>query len=258
MTFEMPDIPDFLDRRKGVMPREQLAAPHGAGTAEHKTQPPVIQPGAIKWSFTILNTYKNICPHQAYRRYIKRDIPYSETPAIAKGNAIHKALELRVGSNTRLPDDMASYEQFARVFDGKQAKAELQLGVTTQGQPCGFFDPQVWGRGKLDVVLVNREVAYLADWKSGKVREDPLELEVQAVLLHVKYPQLKKIVGQYVWLAEHRLGQQYDLSDTRATWELIGRTVESMELDRARGVFEKRQGPLCGWCPVKDCENNRT
>lgn len=220
------DIPAFLDRRPLV------------------------------WSFTLLHTYRDICPHQAAQRFIFKTVPFVETEAMRWGNEVHTAMEHRLGGKP-LPLKMQDWEKFAKPFDGKDVKPEQKLGVTMEGQSCDFFAKNVWGRGKLDVPLVQSERAYLADWKTGNSKyENPFELKVQAVLLHARNPQLKEIKGQYIWLKENRPGKLYDLSDTRSTWNEIGTTYRQMATDRQAGHFEKRRGPLCAFCPVFDCEHN--
>lgn len=225
---EALEIPGFLDRRP--------------------TKP-------LVWTFTLLNCYREICPHQAAERFIYRRIPFVETDAMRWGNQVHVALEKRVGRGTPLPREMP-YENIAAAFDGRDARVERRLGITRQGRACDFFGADVWGRGKLDLHLVNGERALLFDYKTGREREDPFELHVQAVLLHAKYPQLKEIKGKYFWLKESKSGKLHDLSDTTATWNEIGRLVRLIERDMAAGSFEKREGPLCNWCECLSCENN--
>lgn len=219
--------------------------------------PPMLDRRPIVWSYTMLNTYRSICAHQAAERFIYKRVPFVETPAMKRGNEVHSAMEYRVGGGKQLPVSMQQYETFAAVFDGKGAKVEQWLGVTREGKSCDTRSSAVFGRGKLDLHIVNGETGYLADHKTGKVREDPFELEVQAVLLHARYPQLRKIVGQYLWLGELRIGQLHDLSSTDRTWEEINRIVQSIEADRKTGIWEKRQGPLCKWCACFDCEFNQ-
>ena len=40
------------------------------------------------------------------------------------------------------------------------------------------------------------------------------------------------------------------------TWREVNRLAAEIERDKQAGVFEKRQGPLCRFCDVYDCENN--
>ncbi len=215
------------------------------------------------WTYTLLNTYRSICAHQAYRRYILKKgerghVPFVSTPAVELGNAVHTALELRLQGNKPLPESMHAYEPFAKAFEGRVVKCEPKLAVTREGKPCDYFGAEVWGRGRADVAVVENGKAYLADWKSGSSKyESPFELEVQALLLKAKYPHLTMIHGQYVWLKENRLGELYDLSDTDTTWQTICHLVSLIENDLERGVFDKEPGPLCAWCDCLDCEYNK-
>jgi hypothetical protein len=221
------------------------------------TLPAPIDRTKITWSYTFLHTYDEVCPHQAWRKFIKRDISFVSTPTTEKGTYVHKAMKRRMDGKP-LPDDLQEFERFAKPFDGKNVESELSLGVTTHCTPIGSFDPLTWGRGTLDVVIRNGATAYLCDWKSGKSKyETPFELEVHAVLLHAKYPDLTKIVGQYVYLGENKISQMYDLSHTAKTWSKIERIMSEVKADLKARHFEKRQGPLCGYCDVKDCQFNR-
>lgn len=212
----------------------------------------------IIWSFTMLNTYRNICAYQTYRRYIAKDIPFVETEAMRKGTEVHKAMELRISGDKPLPEKLHIYEPFAQAFKGRTAKCEMQLGITKEGKATGFFDKDVWGRGKADVVLVQGDKAYILDWKVvGKPRDEPFELEIHGMLLKAKYPELKTIKGQYAFLQQGYLGVLHDISETLPTWNNVCHLMKLIENDRQRGVFEKEPGPLCGWCDCMDCEHNK-
>lgn len=230
-AVEIPDIPASLDRRK---------------------------PKPLVYSYTLLDTFENVCPHQAYRRYVKKDIKYVESGAARWGNQVHTALEYRLGGKP-LPPEMQQWEPLVEPLASRKATAEQKLGITKGANPCGFFDDGVWFRGKIDVTLIEGETAYINDWKTGKSSyESPFELETNALLLHARYPHLKKIVGSYTWLAENRIGQMYDLSDTNAAWHRVCDLVDKFEIASGdSGGWEKRRSGLCGWCDVLDCEHNR-
>jgi len=221
-------IPAFLDRRK------------------------------IVYTYTMLSAYKN-CGHQMFRRYVKKDIPYVETPEMKWGKDVHTAFEHRVGSGKPLPTIMQQWESFAAPFDSRGAVTEQKLGFTHEGRSTGFWDSDCWFRGVVDLTLKNGSTAYINDWKTGGSKfEDPFELEIGALLLKAKYPELKLVRGSYTWLKENRVSQPYDLSRFRDTWDEINRLVELVEEDRKVGYFEKKQSGLCqGWCDVKDCEHWR-
>jgi hypothetical protein len=99
--------------------------------------------------------------------------------------------------------------------------------------------------------------ALLLDWKTGKKREDPTELATNAMLVQAHNPQLTTIKGRYVWLKDGVLGEEHDVSDTASTWAAVNNTVEEIRDCQAENNWPKKQGPLCAWCNVFDCENNR-
>jgi hypothetical protein len=179
---------------------------------------------------------------------------------MAWGIHVHEALEAFLAQGEALPASLAHY---AHLYDfpphGYTVQAELKLGITRSRQPCDFFDPDAYARGVADVVLTTSrrpDMAMLIDHKTGKVREDPAELELHALLLATHYPRLTTIKGWYNWLAANRMGSVHDLSDVDATWARLVRTQTSIEEAHRLGAaaFPPRQGPLCGWCPVTHCE----
>ena len=210
------------------------------------------------YSYTFLQCYDDICPHQAYHRYILKDVPFVKTPEMEWGNQVHSAFEYRVGGGKPLPAAMQQWEPFAAAFDGKNAKTEMQIGLSSKATIVDYFKGQdIKYRCKIDLHIVSDNKAALFDYKTGGSKyEKPLELEIQAMFLKAKYPQLKQIAGHYIWLKENRIGQKYDLSSVRATWDWCEQTVAKIEADLKRGEFEKRRGGLCkGYCPVEDCEH---
>lgn len=212
----------------------------------------------LTFSYSFLNCYDDICPYQAYRTYIVRDIPYVETPERKAGNKAHEALALRVGGKP-LPEHMQEYEPFAAPLDRHPAKAEGKIAITRTGQPTGYFDKNVWFRGAIDVAIIRDTTGFIFDWKLVKNTRwtKRFELDVHALLLHAKHPHLRTIKAQYVFLNQKETSDVFDCSDTRGTWQVINDLVAKIESDLATKSFEKRSGPLCKWCGVFDCDKNQ-
>ena len=210
------------------------------------------------WSYSHLSTADN-CLHQYFHRFVLKDAPFVESSQQKAGKAVHEALAARIIKKRQLSADYDSLEPICAGLeqDGYEVQAELKLGVRLDRSPCGFFDEDVWGRCVADVVQFNGEAATLWDWKNGKVREDPMELKVQACFLKAKYPQLKRIEGRYMWLKPRTLGVRYDLSDTEAYWQTILERIMDLVRCYRLDAWPKNQTPLCGWCEVFSCEHNR-
>jgi len=218
--------------------------------------PPFLDRRKLVYTYTMLSAYKN-CGHAMFRRYIKKDIPYVETPEMKWGNDVHTAFEHRVGSGKPLPTTMQQWESFASPFSNRGAICEQKLGITKEGRPTGYWDNDCWFRGKVDLAIFHDAKAFINDWKTGGSKyEDPFELEVGALLLKAKYPELTLVKGSYTWLKENRVGQMYDLSRFRDAWNEINRVIAKIEADRQSGEFEKNRSGLCGWCDCLDCEHN--
>jgi PD-(D/E)XK nuclease superfamily len=243
MNADPGPIPAFLDRRKSK---------------------------PLVGSFSLLNQYLN-CPHAAFHRYIAKTYPYIQSDAAKEGDAIHLAMENRLRIKQPLPPKYAQWEPFALPFDAEQRRIaekyqdqdhlrqdlliEQKIGIDKDGKPCGYFDQNVWFRGRIDAAVVQGSKAYICDWKSGKsAYEDSFEIEIGAVLLATKFD-VSTIKGQYAWLAENRLGKLYNLSDTNKTFAKMRHLMDEIERDRARAWFEKRKSGLCGYCNVERCEN---
>lgn len=232
----MDDIPAFLrrDPRTNQMPT------------------PAFKP--LTLTYTILNTY-DICPHQMYRRYIKKDLKFVETPEMKWGNDVHSAMEHRMGGKP-LPENMRHWEPIASAIADRKPRTEQQLAITRFITPVDYWHKtDAFFRGKNDITLINGTKALLFDFKTGGSRyENPFELETNAMLIHAHNPQLTEISGSFVWLKEDRIGKVYPLSDTRSTWAKVNNKAEEIRDRQASNEWEKKQGPLCGWCNVEDCE----
>lgn len=210
-------------------------------------------------TYTFHRNYEN-CPRKAWHINIAKDLPKEDSEAMRWGNQVHKALDERISKGKPLPATMEKYEKFCN-HGAHVVKTELKLGIRENGRPCGFFDSDVWARGVIDLDIdswggLQRDVIW--DWKTGKKREDPGELELHAVLLKAHKPKVEKIVGYYVWLQEMALGQPHDVSDTERTLSGVRQVRSEIEhaFKHGKDAFAPRQNPLCGWCNVRSCEFN--
>lgn len=213
----------------------------------------------LVYSYTFISTYLN-CPRMAYERYVTKSTPYVESEQMKWGNTVHKAFEQRINYRRHLPESLTAWEPLCLQLELTPVKAEVKLGTNALGAPQQFFGDHVWFRGALDVVKVQTNTAMILDWKTGKTREDPLELEVFGLLLRVHYPEVEKVTGNYIWMQTGKLGQSHELSDHRRTWDFIRKISD--EIDRLKshvgdGPWPEKQNGLCkAWCDVVSCPYN--
>jgi len=210
----------------------------------------------------MLKTFDN-CPHKGFRMYIVKDLPKGEpSEAMRLGQDVHKALAAFISRGRPLPEEYRKYEALASPFSKLKPLAEAPLAMDRLGQPCGFFDDCVYVRGYGDVVVIRDRSAAIFDWKTGRKDEDPAELKLHAMMLKAANPDLTQVTGHFVWLKNLDssmpcLGKKHDCSDFGGTWQNLECQMDEIETMLIREHFPKQPNPLCGWCPVLDCEHNK-
>ena len=212
------------------------------------------------WSYSAISTFEN-CPKQYYHRYIlKQKEP--DTVQTKHGTEVHKALEDRI-NGVRLPEAYLKYEPLCKSIDnasrGAIVKTEMPFALDEKFLPVDFFSPKVWGRGKADIVVQKAEVAWVGDWKTGKVRENKFQLQVFAAFVFKLMPHINKVHCNNIWLKENKIGESYVYTRERgedAIWSEILRKISRMELAAEKEAFDPKPSGLCGWCSVKTCPHN--
>ena len=216
----------------------------------------------MKLSFTSANNFKT-CKKKFFHTYVARDVSFDFTPAMEHGIRVHKAFEDRLKKGHSFAGEFSHYEPFVRaLFDAKNEDMlmliEQRLAVRADGTPCGSFDTDCFWNGRVDVALCGDKACVIFDWKTGKEREDPWELQVQAVLVYAAYPHLKVFKGHYVWLKNDAVGESHDLSDLHLTWTEMKALHQMVQRSLDTNYFPEQEGPLCKFCPVYQCQFNKT
>jgi hypothetical protein len=216
----------------------------------------------FSWSFSAISDFTT-CPYQyaAKRYYIS--VPFEDTEATLWGSRVHKALEDRVKDGVPLPEGMGDYEKYARVIAAQGSKGALfcekQLAVDGEFRPTGWFDKDAEGRAVADVLIIQGRTAYIFDYKTGKVKDDPLQLEITSLLTGLAFPDVDEFITKFIWL---KFGQITGGTVRREDLPKIRQRVE-LHTDRMKEawrtkVFVPRSSGLCrGWCPVEECKHWR-
>lgn len=205
----------------------------------------------------MLETFEQ-CPMKwAHQSYFK-DVPYEQNKYAKEGDKIHKALEFRLRDKIRLPRAFAGFERYAKTVEGTVGGGtlltEAQLGVTRDLSPCGFFDADVWGRAKLDVVVVKGSKALILDWKTGKFKSSDEQLRLSSLFVFMTMPEVETVKIKYVWLKDGRTSPPSgdDIISRDESLDDFDRLYKG-RIERAEGLvgledFDYRPSPLCGWC----------
>jgi hypothetical protein len=208
------------------------------------------------WSYSNLNQF-DTCPKQFYHKHVLKE-KEPPTEVSEYGNRVHKELEDRLRIKKPLSQELAKYEPYCLSIEQRgDPYVELAVGLRRDGSPTGFFAPDVWGRGKIDVLLVNDKNAWVGDWKTGKKKEDEGQVKIFALFAFHYYPQIETVNCNYIWLKSNEIGKRYQFrrEDLPALWKNIMPSIEGVEHAYETGNFPPRPSGLCkGWCPVSSCQ----
>lgn len=212
------------------------------------------------YSHSAMKQFNN-CPRQYDEMRNKKAWPREETEQTLYGTELHKAAEEFIKEGTPIPkqfDFMQPYLDYLLLKPG-QLFAELELGVKADLSPCGFKDPDVWMRGIVDVAIVDGNLAWVCDWKTGSNKyPDKDQLTLMALLLFAHYPELEKVKSALLFVLKEDMVKHETLrAASQRIWGIFKEEVARIEKCHTTGVWHPKQSGLCKkYCAVLSCEFN--
>ena len=218
----------------------------------------------ITWSYSSIKTFDQ-CPKKYYHLKVAKDVKDTGSDATVYGQEVHKAAEDYIKFGTPIPAKFKFIEPTVAAFNNipGEKHTELKLGVkkTDAGyEPCGFFDKDVWWRGIADLLIIDRGRGWLVDYKTSKSAKyaDPKQLDVMAGALFVHYPELKTIKSALAYVVSNEFIPKIHAAGQRDEYlATFHDELDRLEHAELSGVWNPKSGPLCGWCPVVECEHHR-
>ncbi len=202
------------------------------------------------------------CPRKFQANRILKLYPYKETEATRYGNEVHKAIEDHVNSQMGIPPQHAQFKPIVEAMLAKpgRATAEMAFGLTRRLEPCGFFDKNVWVRGKADIVIIDDEnlKAWVGDWKTGKNKYPDLDqMVLMSLFVFAHFNHVRQVNSGLIFLLYNDLQKKrMTRDDVPKAWQDMTERLAKVEAAIAANVFNPKQGPLCGWCEHKACEHH--
>lgn len=219
-------------------------------------------PTGIKytWSYSSLSTFKT-CPKQYHEVNVLNAWPRQTSEAMEYGTAVHLALEEAVRDGKPLPKE---HRVFQSVVDKMLAipgikLTEYKMALKKDRTPTLFDDPDRWNRGIADLIIVDYNKAYIVDYKTGSNRyPDPLQLRLMAAMTFEHFPFVQTIRAQLAFIVRGtQFNEKYQREDREQLWSHFVPTLLKLNKSFADDYWPTTPNPLCGWCPVKTCEENK-
>ena len=212
----------------------------------------------FSWSPSAINDFQT-CPRQYSARRFYETLPWVETEAMRAGTIEHKHLEDRLKKKTPLPDGFTRGEKYCLAFEKSGiVKAEQKMAINKDLKPVGWFAKDAWGRCVIDVSVVSGTRLALYDWKTGNIRENSLQLKINACIASLVAKEIEEYVTRYIWL-KHDAVTPHDgnfrIEEIPRLWEEILTVVGQMEDAWKTETFNPKPSGLCrNWCDVRSCE----
>jgi CRISPR/Cas system-associated exonuclease Cas4 (RecB family) len=209
------------------------------------------------WSYSSLKQYQN-CPRQYHEIRVLKNYTAKESEAMIYGKEVHKALEEYVRDGVELAKN---YQRFKSSIDalvnvpGKKL-VEYEMALNYRKEPCDFKDPNRWVRGIADLVIIDGDYAFVVDYKTGSNRyPDPKQLRLMALMLFTHFPEIQKIKAGLLFVMKNSfLTEEYLRRDMDKSWKMFEVPLKRLENSYDNDTWTPNPTPLCGWCPVKNCE----
>jgi PD-(D/E)XK nuclease superfamily len=213
--------------------------------------------GDFKWSHSRLTSFET-CPRRHNECDLQKNYPEPPSAAMTFGSDAHKALELFCRDGVPLPSEFSSYQDVADTIVGLPGVKyyEQQLALTEDFSPCGFFDENAWFRCIVDVLIIDGDRALIVDYKTGKIKDDPSQLQLNAAAIFAHYPEVNGIGAAFWWIAKGKklTPSKFTRAGLPDIWNKFLPRVKKYSNAVAQGKFFPNPSGLCkNYCPVKSC-----
>ena len=208
-------------------------------------------------SFSSIKMYEN-CPKRYYHQRVTKEVKDLGGEATVYGERIHEALEHRLGSKTKLPDEAKGYEVLCRTIENINGSlyVEQQLCLNEYLTPTGWWDKDAWIRSILDVLIIKDNKAIVMDWKTGKRRPDFTQLELFALQVFKHFEHVEEVTASFLWLKDmSKDNMVYESANANLMWESLLTRIERITDSAVHNKWPPKPSGLCRYCPAKNiCE----
>tara|TARA_R110001606_G_scaffold298757_2_gene446529 strand:+ start:200 stop:862 length:663 start_codon:yes stop_codon:yes gene_type:complete len=216
------------------------------------------------WSYSKVNSFKQ-CPKKYYHMYVKKDVKDTGSVATRYGNLVHKAAEEYIKDGSELPKKYDFMQRTLDTFNNIKGDkhCEIRLGVAKYDdvyEPTKFFAKNVWYRGIADLLIINKDKAYLIDYKTGKSANyaDTKQLDLLAGAVFINFPEVKKIKSALSFVVCKKfISKEHTADMYKAYINVFDELLERIEVAAKEDVWNAVESGLCKFCPVTSCEHNR-
>lgn len=212
----------------------------------------------VAWSYSALSMFEN-CPRKYHAVKIAKT--FSDANKFnMRGDDEHKCFDYYLKGRSPLPATLQKFQPMLDKF--RSAKGELysefQMALTEAYKPCSFKDwDNAWVRSVADLLIVIGDTAVMTDWKTGKVKDEPDQMQLAAGLIFQHFPAVNTVRSAYMFI-HHNATVPYTFTRQQVPdiWGNFLPRVKRLTLAVKTDEWPATPNPLCRFCPVKTCPHN--
>lgn len=219
--------------------------------------PPKLRlPPEVPWSFSALERFEG-CARQYGAINVKKAYPFVESQAMKDGKTTHKLLEDYVQLGKELPSGLMHIKTIIDIVTkgAERVSGEQDIAFTHMLQPCGTFDNDVSYRGKIDLLSLRKDAAFVLDYKtSSQPREGDEQIIWMGIAVLLKYPQYNVVHGMFIYTKHEPRRIAVKRADIQEHVDRMIPRLLRLKEAKSTNTFLPTPGWMCKFCPVKTCE----
>ena len=213
------------------------------------------------WSYSRIKAFEQ-CPKQFYHLKVIKDYSEPATDAMSYGTAFHQAAEEYVRDSKALPDRFTYAQSSLDSLKAKRGKklCEVKMGLTENLAPCDFYAKDVWWRGIADLVILDSDIAWVVDYKTGKSAKyaDKGQLELMALAVFKHFPDVETVrAGLLFVVSKNLIKDTYPRDMMPVLWDKWLGNYKRMKTAHDSDTWNAHPSGLCKrHCVVLECVHN--
>jgi len=199
------------------------------------------------------------CPYQWAAQYYYKTLPYQESAATIWGTRVHQQAENFMNNEPiNDPEAFVPVEKWVKALskiDG-QRFVEHKMGVDNKLQATDYDGAE--GRMILDLGIKRGTELMLFDWKTGKKKDDHVQMQIYALIMAIQHPEVTKITYKYIWVKTGEVtGGEMSRQDLAPVAKnILGKLTKMREAWDNENFSKQRNGLCKNWCGVTECPHN--
>lgn len=207
----------------------------------------------IALSYSRLSCFEQ-CERKFEYLYVLKSVVDDGNEFTQYGTRVHTALEEYGRDGTPLPPESAQFKPIVDVVLKQSGDKlfEYKMAIKQDFSPCDWFDKEVWVRGIADVIVTRGKVAFVGDWKTGKVKDNPTQVKLFACMVMAHFPEVDTVRTAFIWLGHDEVtDDKFHRQYLDEMWATLTPRFAAVQEAVDIGVFKSKPSGLCNWCPAK-------